>query len=82
MKKIKQNEYCGECGAKLLVRLVGAETLKESYYLLGIGDLSYRIYKPYNKQTGQRQYVKRFYCPKTRWYNSHTDFSLKELVTY
>lgn len=68
------NKFCCECGAKLLTEKVGAEKYVEHYF----EDMY--PYSKFDSQTGERQYVMRYYCPNARWYNNHTNFIDKDII--
>lgn len=69
-KKDRKKRYCSECGRILLQIRIGAEKVKEYWG----GDLSYP-HSPYNIDTGKRQYGVTYKCPKSRWYNWHTNYT-------
>jgi len=77
MKKEKKNEklYCTECGNELKMTLVGAEKF---YYVYSTG--CFHPYSKYNRKTGKRQYVKRYKCPNSKWWNSHSDFMEDKII--
>jgi len=67
MKKIK---YCRICGSKLIIKKIPVSKVAEYYGC----DLSYPHYN-YDVTTGKKQFGLHFRCPKTKWYNNHTDFT-------
>jgi hypothetical protein len=77
MNKINEEKrYCSECGSKMIVEDVPAETEEVHCYY---GDcIKMRIGSPYNSKNGKRQYVKHYYCPnfKKHWLRScrHDNF--------
>lgn len=67
------NGYCTYCGRALLTAPVGAEEIVEDMY-----GFTYRPYTAYDRTTGKRNWGIRYYCPNTRWYNKHSDYTRKE----
>lgn len=59
-----KKRYCSKCGKEMIERKVDAN--------ISILRISVDVrYKKYNPNTGKRQYLDYFRCPKKRWYNSH-----------
>jgi hypothetical protein len=78
MKKKKKNQFCGDCGKKLICESIGAEE-----YIEDIDGYSYHPYKKYSTKTGKRQYVKHWFCVGTvidPMSNMHEDFIDKKIV--
>jgi ribosomal protein L37AE/L43A len=68
---IQYKEYCPECGHVLLSKRVGAEQYKCDYYY-GNMKISMNPFHKYDVTTGERLYVKLWYCPNgTRFFNKH-----------
>jgi hypothetical protein len=68
--------FCRGCGARLLIKKIGAENYEEGYM-----EFSYHPHSPYNEDTGERQYVRYLRCPNKRWWNlGHTAYLEEVLV--
>jgi len=52
--------YCSKCGRVLDVELSGAENTDWC--------------TKYDNKTGERLYVRHYRCPKSHWYNAHTNY--------
>ncbi|MFA5080285.1 MAG: hypothetical protein WC472_01530 [Candidatus Paceibacterota bacterium] len=71
--KTIQKRYCSYCGKEITPVLVGAENYSE------IHEFCITIpYKKYNYKTGKRNYLKRFKCPNSTFFNNrHDDYAEK-----
>ena len=83
MKKeqlVKSNKtyYCRLCGSQMLEDLIGAENYFEEYPECG---RSYP-YREFNRDTGKRQYIYKYTCPNSRWFNRHDDFFVDKIITF
>jgi len=76
-RKYVKDRYCGQCGRKMIPRLVGAEKYHE-------GDPNDYVYPytPYSRLTGKRQYVIEYLCPLRRGlFSFHDKFIDSEVFT-
>lgn len=60
------DKHCSRCGAKLIQREVGAENYGYSCSSYGYGPNSYG-YEKYNRETGKKNFIKEYICPKSSW---------------
>lgn len=69
MKNIKI--YCSKCGTRLIWKQDWAE--KHTYFLV----FQYVNFDKYDTDTGKRQVVGWWECPKYHWWNSHDSYQPK-----
>ena len=80
---MKKNRYCGYCGAKMDVILVGAETVEKSISTR----LSLPVGSKYCEITGKRQYCTQYICPnfkEKKWYHifsPHNKYTTTKIIT-
>jgi len=61
-------KYCGKCGAKLVWKQEEAEKHLNKLYIR---------FDKYDIETGKRQFVGWWECPKSRWWNRHDSYMPK-----
>lgn len=75
---IKETKYCSHCGREISPILVGAET---EYFYYG-DSKSLPVGTKFNKETGQRQYVKKYICPNSsKYFNKHDDYIIEKIIS-
>lgn len=60
---MKEKKYCSYCGREMIEEIVGAELYKRPSLIHG------EIYYPYsafNENTGKRNLIKKYSCPKAK----------------
>ena len=77
-KHIKEIKYCSYCGHEIKPIFVGAET---EYYFYDC-DATIPYGDAYNQETGQRQYVAKYICPKfSKWFDTkHDSYSIDKII--
>lgn len=72
--------FCGSCGEQLLAFLIGAENYRDCYES---GCYTPYSHSPYNRETGKRQWVYSYVCPKyKKWADRrHDKFIREEIIT-
>ena len=75
--KPSQIFFCSECGSQMIEELIPAEDYV-SYY----PDGSYNPYSKFDKNTGRRQFVYKYKCPKGKgWRNNHDEYTKDNIIT-
>lgn len=67
--------FCTVCGRELDETIVGAEK-----YVAHFAMDSFKPYQPYDDKTGKRQYVRRYTCIHSKWWNNHNDYMVDEVI--